>query len=81
MNAIVPPAALLPQIETTRTTLRMFGTYAMQKNLSVRLDLIYDRYHSNDWTYTNFTYADGTTAANPNVSSTFLGVSVVYRFQ
>jgi predicted porin len=60
---------------------RMFGQYAVQKNMSVRLDLIYDRFHTTDWTYTNFVYADGTTGANLNASSTFLGVSLVYRFQ
>jgi MtrB/PioB family decaheme-associated outer membrane protein len=81
VNATVPPAALLPKIDTTRTTVRMFGQYAVQKNLTVRMDVIYDRFNSNDWTYSNFTYADGTTARNPNASSTFLGVSMVYRFQ
>jgi MtrB/PioB family decaheme-associated outer membrane protein len=81
LNAVLPPAALLPNIDTRRTTVRMFGQYAVQKNMSVRLDLIYDRFHTTDWTYTNFVYADGTTGANLNASSTFLGLSLVYRFQ
>ena len=77
--AVLPPAALLPDIDTKRTTLRLFGQYAMQKNLSVRLDVIHDRFKTSDWTWTNWVYADGSTARNPNTSSTFLGISVIYR--
>lgn len=79
LNAVLPPAALLPEIITKRTTMRLFGQYAVQKNLSVRLDVVYDRFKTNDWTWTNWVYNEGTTATNPNTSSTFLGISIVYR--
>ena len=79
LNAIMPATALLPDIDTKRTTLRLFGQYALQKNLSLRLDLIHDRFKTNDWTYTGWTYTDGSTAVNPNTSATFVGFSVVYR--
>ena len=79
LNAVLPPAALLPDIDTKRTTVRLYGQYAMQKNLSVRLDVIHDRFKTNDWTWTNWVYNDGSTARNPNTQSTFLGVSVIYR--
>ena len=51
----------------------------MQKNLSVRLDVVHDRFKTSDWTWTNWVYNDGTTATNPNTSSTFLGISIIYR--
>jgi MtrB/PioB family decaheme-associated outer membrane protein len=79
LNAVLPPAALLPEINTNRTTMRLHGQYTIQKNLSVRLDLVYDRFKTNDWTWTNWVYSDGTTATNPNTSSTFLGISLIYR--
>jgi len=79
LDAIIPPEAVLPDIHTRRTTLRMYSQYTLKKNLSLRFDLIHDRFRTNDWTYTNFTYADGTTAGNPNTTSTFLGLSLVYR--
>jgi hypothetical protein len=60
----VPPRGPAAQIDTTRTTVRMFGQYAVQKNLSVRLDVIYDRFRPTTGP-TNFTYADGTTASEP----------------
>ena len=79
LEAIVPPEALLPDIHSQRTTLRFYSNYTLQKNLTLRFDLIYDRFKTNDWTWTNFTYVDGTTVNNPNTNSTFLGVSLVYR--
>jgi MtrB/PioB family decaheme-associated outer membrane protein len=79
MQAVLPPQAFLPEIQTKRTTLRLFGQYAVQKNLAVRLDAVYDRFRTSDWTFTDFIYNDGSTAVNPNSSSTFLGISVVYR--
>ena len=79
VQAIMPATAFLPEIQTKRSTLRLFGQYAVQKNLSVRVDAVYDRFRTSDWTFTDWIYDDGTTAVNPNSSSTFLGVSVVYR--
>jgi MtrB/PioB family decaheme-associated outer membrane protein len=79
LNAVLPTAALLPDINTKRTTMRLYGQYTVQKNLSVRLDLVYDRFKTSDWTWTNWVYSDGTTATNPNTSSTFLGISLIYR--
>jgi MtrB/PioB family decaheme-associated outer membrane protein len=79
LNAVLPPAALLPESNTNRTTMRLHGQYTIQKNLSVRLDLVYDRFKTNDWTWTNWVYSDGGTATNPNTSSTFMGISLIYR--
>jgi len=79
LNAVIPASALLPEINTRRTTLRLFGEYTLQKNLSLRLDLIHDQFKTNDWTWSGFVYTDGTTAINPNTSSTLVGFSVVYR--
>lgn len=79
LNAVLPPAALLPDITTRRSTMRLYGQYAVQKNLSVRLDVVYDRFKTSDWTWTNWVYNDGSTATNPNTSSTFLGISIIYR--
>jgi MtrB/PioB family decaheme-associated outer membrane protein len=72
----------LPEVSTKLTSLKIFGKYAIQKNAGVRLDYIYDRFHTNDWTWTNFTYTDGTRLIqDPNQKVHFIGVSYFYRWQ
>lgn len=79
MLAVVPDAVMLPNIDTKRFSLEVFGQYAIRDNLDLRLDLAYDRFRTNDWTWTNWVYADGTTVElGAHKSSTFIGISVYY---
>lgn len=39
----------LPDLKSKLTGVRVHGTYQLQKNLSVRLDYMYQRYRENDW--------------------------------
>lgn len=72
----------LPEVSTRLTSLKAFGKYTFQKNAGVRLDYIYDRFQTNDWTWTTFTYTDGTTLIqNPNQKVHFIGVTYFYRWQ
>jgi MtrB/PioB family decaheme-associated outer membrane protein len=72
----------LPDVSTKLTSLKLFGKYAVQKNAGVRLDYIYDRFNTNDWTWTTFTYTDGTTLIQkPNQKVHFIGISYYYRWQ
>ena len=72
----------LPDVSTKLTSLKLFGKYAIQKDAGVRLDYIFDRFNTNDWTWTNFTYTDGTTLIQkPNQKVHFIGVSYYYRWQ
>jgi hypothetical protein len=53
----------------------------------VRLDYIYDRFSSDDWTWAGtggvpFTFTDGTTLTeNRPQTINFIGVSYYYKFQ
>jgi hypothetical protein len=79
-TAALPAAVLLPDISTRRTTLKLFGQYALQSNLAVRVDFAHDRYHTNDWTWTDWAYADGTTVTQtPRTQVSLIGLSVIYR--
>ena len=72
----------LPDINTRLTRLQVFGKYALRKNAEVRLDYIYDRFKTDDWTWTSFTFLDGTTLTQePLQKVNFIGVSYYYRFQ
>jgi MtrB/PioB family decaheme-associated outer membrane protein len=79
---IVNPIASLPDITTKLTRINLFGKYALQKNSGVRLDYIYDRYKTDDWTWSTWMYADGTTITqNPDQKVNFFGVTYYYRWQ
>lgn len=81
----------LPDIESTATKLGLFAEYAVQKNADLRVDLIYERWRTDDWTwefsdgspfiYTGGGDSDGTIVyADPKQSATFVGLSYRYRF-
>lgn len=80
----------LPDIHNYMTTLRLFAEYALQKNADLRVDLVHERWRTDDWTWlmangTTWAYGsttDGTTViADPKQSATFLGVRYIYKFQ
>jgi hypothetical protein len=43
----------LRDITTRLTHLNFFAKYGLEKNSGIRLDYIYDRFSTNDWTWTN----------------------------
>ncbi len=72
----------LPDVSTKQTSLKVFGKYAIDKHSGVRVDYIYDQFRTNDWTWTNFTYTDGTRLfQDPNQKVHFIGVTYTYRWQ
>lgn len=79
-----------PDIASKLTKLSIFSTYALDKQSDLRLDLIHERWETNDWTWTyangtDYAYStanDGTTiSANPRQNSTFVGIRYIYKFQ
>ncbi|HYD62703.1 MAG TPA: MtrB/PioB family decaheme-associated outer membrane protein [Noviherbaspirillum sp.] len=76
-----PAVSSLPDYFTRQSTLKLFGTYALDKSASVRLDYIYDRYITNDWTWSSWVYSDGTTLTQrPRQNVNFIGITYIYRF-
>jgi MtrB/PioB family decaheme-associated outer membrane protein len=53
----VDQLAALPDIETKLTRLRLYADYAVHKRGSLRFDVIYEDWRTNDWSYN---YSDGT---------------------
>jgi MtrB/PioB family decaheme-associated outer membrane protein len=74
---VTPP----PDVSYERTVLKLTGKYAMQKNTGLRFQYIRDRFSTNDWTWDQWTYSDGTRVM-PNSQQTvnFLGVTAYYDF-
>jgi MtrB/PioB family decaheme-associated outer membrane protein len=82
------PVTAIPDVTYKVTTLKLKGSYALNKAASVRLMYIYDRFKTDDWYWTVFpagttyTYVDGTAVTeDPNQKVHFVGVSYYHRFQ
>jgi MtrB/PioB family decaheme-associated outer membrane protein len=72
----------LPDITTKVTTVRLYGKYALDRKSGVRVDYVYDQYQTDDWTWSRWIYADGTTVLqDPNQKVNYVGVSYYYKFQ
>jgi len=72
---------VIPEMYYKVNSLRVYGIYAIQRNMGVRLDVVHERRSTDDWTWGNWRYIDGTTLwRKPHESVTFLGVSGYYRF-
>jgi hypothetical protein len=70
----------LPDVVYRQTALKLFGKYALEKGAAVRLDLVYQRASVNDWTWTAFSYSDGTTVTQkPTQSVGVIAVTYVYQ--
>ena len=49
--------------------------------MDVRLNYVYDRFSNDDWTWTTWTYTDGTQLTqSPTQKVHFIGISGYYRF-
>jgi len=72
----------LPEVKFQQTRIRLYGEYLLQKNASIRADLVHQRSKLDEFQWTTFVYADGSTVtADPDQSVTFLGLSWIYKFQ
>ncbi len=76
----------LPDVTFRQTALKLFGTYALDKTSSMRVDLIHQRTKLDEWTWgyngVPFTYVDNTTVSQQSHQNvTFLGVSYRLKFQ
>lgn len=75
-------AADLPDITSHLATLKLFANYPVGKESSVQLDYTLDHRKTDDWTWTDWAYRDGTTVdQDPNETVHFLGVSFRYGFR
>jgi len=74
--------AVLPDVEYTLKTFKLFAEYEMKRDLALRIDAVHDRWRTNDWLWAVYQYADGTTLEQDERQNvTFVGVSVRYRWR
>lgn len=71
----------LPEVKFQQMRIRLYGEYMLQKNTVVRADLVHQRSKLEEYQWTTFVYADGSTVtADPDQSVTFLGMSWIFKF-
>lgn len=72
----------LPDITNRLTSLKLFSRYEVNKDLTVRMDYVFDHRKTNDWTWNGFLYNDGTwISQNPEDKVHFIGISANYTFR
>jgi MtrB/PioB family decaheme-associated outer membrane protein len=76
----------LPDIVFRQATLKLFGTYKLNKASDLRVDLVHQRSTWTDWAWAYngvpFRYSDGTTASQQaRQEATFVGVRYIYRWE
>lgn len=81
-NAGTAAVGGLPDITYKQSTIKAFARYALNKDTALRLDYIFDHRRINDWTWTGWTYSDGTQVVQrPEDTVHFIGLSVNYAFR
>lgn len=78
--------APLPDLITRLKRLDLFARYNVQKDLSLNLKYIHERYRSDDWGYDEVTASTlanviGTNQTSPDYKVNFVGMSVSYRYR
>jgi len=72
---------ILPDTKYTQNTVKLFGMYPVSKATRVRLDYIYDMRKMDDYTWSNWVYADGTRVyVKPEQTTQVIGLSLLHSF-
>jgi MtrB/PioB family decaheme-associated outer membrane protein len=85
-NNLAQAAIGLPDVVLKKTTLAVFGNYAMAKNSDIRVDVVHQQTKLDEWVWgyngVPFTYADNTTVSQKQTQSvTFIGARYIYKFK
>lgn len=76
-TGVTPP----PASDYSLNRVKLSARVPFDKRISVRTEVGHDRWTTDDWTWSNFVYADGTRVLqNPRQGTSFLAVAVQYRF-
>ena len=82
--ALLAATGGLPDVTYRQTALKLYGTYALDKRSSLRLDFVHQKNNVNDWAWNYngvpFVYSDGTTLSQKQSQSVnFIGITYVYQ--
>jgi len=68
----------LPDVGYQVQTLKLYGKYQMRPDVALRLDMVAQRWKTNDWQWADYVYSDGTTLSqDDDQNALFIGVTAV----
>jgi hypothetical protein len=74
-------AGVLPGTDYSVNRLRIAGVYPINRNTHVRVDYIYDQRRVSDYTWTGWSFSDGTVVnVSPNQVQRLVGLSFWHSF-
>lgn len=77
----LPRSSVLPDIEYRQWLLGLTGDYAIQDGYGIKLKYTLSHIDTDDWSWSNFVYADGTTVRFPDRDLThFVGMFMYLRW-
>jgi len=80
-SPVLPGAGNLPDTLYQLNSLHLFGTYALDKATSIRLDYLLDDRKLDDYTWSEYRYSDGTTVSiKPHQITHLIGISLTQGF-
>ncbi|WP_161493252.1 MtrB/PioB family decaheme-associated outer membrane protein [Zoogloea sp. LCSB751] len=80
-GALASGMGVLPDTKYTQNTLKLNATYPVSKQTRVRLDYIYDLRKMDDYTWSQWVYADGTKVfVKPDQVTQIIGLSLLHAF-
>ncbi len=76
-----PGVTSLPDITYRHVAFSVTADYAVRRDAGVKLQYVFDKWKTNDWTWSESIYGDGTFLdADPNQRTNFIGVSAYYKW-
>jgi len=68
----------LPYVGYQVQPLKLYGKYQMRPDVALRLDMVAQRWKTNDWQWADYVYSDGTTLSqDDDQNALFIGVTAV----
>lgn len=79
-------AGALPDVKFTAVALKLFGTYMLDKDSDVRIDIAHQRTRLDEWTWSAagvpYVYSDNSTVnIDPSQNVTYLSARYIYKFK
>lgn len=80
-GTVVGSMGVLPDTLYAQHTLKLFAEHTLRKGTRLRVDYIYDRRKIDDYTWSNWVYADGTRVyVKPEQTTQIVGLSLTQAF-
>ena len=75
-------AESLPDVGYSMRTTKFFGEYRMKPDLALRLDVVHERWETDDWQWRDYVYSDGTTITqDSSQDALFVGLMAVVTWR